>query len=483
MNTMTPAPRAFISYSWTTAEHEDWVMELATDLVESGVDVKLDKWNLREGQETSAFMESMVTDPTIQKVIIVCDRKYAEKSNSRQGGAGTEAQIISKGIFSAQDEGKFVVVSTEHDEARKPVVPAYYTSRMFIDFTDSSKRIDKFEQLLRWIFDKPLHKKPPLGQAPHYITNDKEAVTIPTSAAARRANDALTNGRPFAQGALEEYLEKFASYSSNFRPAPGTDILSEKVQDLLDDFIPFRNEVFEVITNACRFLESSRVGTIIHRFLENFALIFHPHEDESSYNPTAYNVTRFLGWELFMHICVIVRKSDRVDIFDDITSLPYISKSKFRTNSNDLQYFDLFSSDLPLFRERQNSLNKDGQRLLVPEARVLKERCAQSSIRFIEVEEMDFILFLRMSIKNYGHWVPQTLVYRGGHYSEAFPSFVRSTSRRAFDALSPYLGVNYHDFMQFIELTKQGKVWIPKWQHVTINIPVLSNSDKLCTTP
>jgi hypothetical protein len=35
--------RTFISYSWSSPEHEEWVLGLATELEESGVDVILDK--------------------------------------------------------------------------------------------------------------------------------------------------------------------------------------------------------------------------------------------------------------------------------------------------------------------------------------------------------------------------------------------------------------------------------------------------------
>jgi len=40
------APKLFISYSWTSPAHEQWVISLATDLRENGVDVILDKWDL-----------------------------------------------------------------------------------------------------------------------------------------------------------------------------------------------------------------------------------------------------------------------------------------------------------------------------------------------------------------------------------------------------------------------------------------------------
>ena len=51
------ATKAFVSYSWSDPEHEEWVLQLATELMESGVRVILDKWDLKEGHEANAFME------------------------------------------------------------------------------------------------------------------------------------------------------------------------------------------------------------------------------------------------------------------------------------------------------------------------------------------------------------------------------------------------------------------------------------------
>ena len=126
-------PRVFISYSWSSAEYQNWILEFAERLIRDGVDVVLDKWDLKEGHDAHAFMEKMVTDEDITKVIIVSDKKYAEKANDREGGVGTETQIISSEIYSKIEQDKFVVVITEKDEYGKPYLPVYYRSRIFID--------------------------------------------------------------------------------------------------------------------------------------------------------------------------------------------------------------------------------------------------------------------------------------------------------------------------------------------------------------
>ena len=127
------SPKVFISYSWTTPEHEQRVLNIATELVESGIDVIIDKWNLKEGDDADVFMEQMVSDPSIKKVLIICDKMYSEKSDKRKGGAGTEAQIISRRVYEQQsNENKFVVAAFEmNEETGKPYLPVYYGARMY----------------------------------------------------------------------------------------------------------------------------------------------------------------------------------------------------------------------------------------------------------------------------------------------------------------------------------------------------------------
>lgn len=55
--TSTQQPKLFISYSWTTPMHEQWVMDLAQRLADDDVDVIIDKWALQEGHDAHAFME------------------------------------------------------------------------------------------------------------------------------------------------------------------------------------------------------------------------------------------------------------------------------------------------------------------------------------------------------------------------------------------------------------------------------------------
>lgn len=152
-----------MSYSWTTPEHGEWVLNLATELRQDGVDVILDKWDLKDGHDKYSFMERMVSDQTVRKVILVCDKAYAEKADARRGGVGTETQIISKEIYDKVDQEKFVAVITERDENGNAYVPTYYKARKYIDLCNDDQYVKNYEQLLRWIFGKPFYVGCPIS--------------------------------------------------------------------------------------------------------------------------------------------------------------------------------------------------------------------------------------------------------------------------------------------------------------------------------
>ena len=79
-------------------------------LVSDGVDTILDKWNLKEGQDLNQFMESMVSDKSIDRVLIILTKKYAEKANDRIGGVGKETLIISSEVYEKASQTKFIPV-------------------------------------------------------------------------------------------------------------------------------------------------------------------------------------------------------------------------------------------------------------------------------------------------------------------------------------------------------------------------------------
>jgi len=102
------SPKVFISYSWSSPVHQSLVLSWAERLIADGIDVVLDKYDLKEGHDKYAFMERMVTDASVTHVLVLCDQIYSEKADARKAGVGTESQIISKEVYEKVDQSKFV---------------------------------------------------------------------------------------------------------------------------------------------------------------------------------------------------------------------------------------------------------------------------------------------------------------------------------------------------------------------------------------
>lgn len=164
------APKVFISYSWVVA---DKVLELAERLVNpGGVDVILDKWDLKEGHDKYAFMEQAVNNPEITHVLLICDKSYADKANGRTGGVGDETVIISAEVYGKMEQEKFIPIVFEKNDKGNPYLPAYVKTRIYFDLSDEDTYEEQYERLLRNLHGKPAHRKPKLSAPPEWLNDE-----------------------------------------------------------------------------------------------------------------------------------------------------------------------------------------------------------------------------------------------------------------------------------------------------------------------
>ena len=162
-------PKLFISYSQTDDRHKDWVANLAESLLKDGVEVIMDRWDLKYGQEMFAFMEQMVTDPEVDKVLIVCDSLYKEKADGRIGGVGNEVELMVNCIANDTTQEKFFALACEKNEDGNGCIPAYLSSRFYIDFSVPEEFDVNYERLLFFIYGREFHKKPARGGIPERL--------------------------------------------------------------------------------------------------------------------------------------------------------------------------------------------------------------------------------------------------------------------------------------------------------------------------
>ena len=476
------APKLFISYSWSNAEHEQWVIDLASELRESGVDVILDKWDLKEGHDAVAFMEKMVTDPEIKKVAIICDEKYAAKADGRAGGVGTETQIISREVYENQAQEKFVAVVCGKDENGKAYLPTYYKSRIYIDLSEADRYADNFERLLRWIFDKPLYVKPELGNKPSFLS-EGEHVSLGTTAIFKRCVDAIKNHKAHATGSFDEYCTVFAENLERFRISKPDGEFDDAVIKSVEEFLPFRNEIIQLFIAIAQYAPEEQFIQRMHRFFESMIPYMNRPQSISRWSEWDFDNYKFIVHELFLYALAVLLKHDRIE------QANYLLQQQYYLPGNSDYGRDVMVSFI-VFREYMRSFEHRNQRLGLRRrslrADMLKERCAGTGIDFRYLLQADFVAFMRAEVEaqdDYKRWWPETLIYLG-HFNSPFEIFARSVSKSYFNKSKLLLSIEApKDLEPLLKSYQDGSRKLPSWEFNRFSPASLLGYEHLATRP
>jgi hypothetical protein len=130
----------FISYAWENEEYSDWLAQLAAQFREDGVNARLDRWHLKDGQTIPEFMNSEVRQA--DKVLVLCSPKYRQKVHAMEDGgsstgSGWESMLLNSAMFTQDARSKAVTALTlgEWREA----APDYMQGLPYEDLTQSGE--------------------------------------------------------------------------------------------------------------------------------------------------------------------------------------------------------------------------------------------------------------------------------------------------------------------------------------------------------
>lgn len=472
-------PKVFISYSWTSDEYADWVRALAERLRANGVNVILDRWDLRPGQDKFVFMEQMVTDPEMKKVLVMCDRRYAERADSREGGVGTESTIISQEVYNQVGQEKFIPIIAQRGPGGEPYLPAFIKSRIYIDLSDPKLFERGYEDLLRTLIGRPASEKPPLGKPPAYIF-ETDRHPSPTTFAMRAFESALMSDKRHSTGLARDYLDSLLEALADLRV--NVDAVKERGErdalmlGRLDDWDPLRGEWVSFLRLICRYGTDPRLFESIPPFFDSaLELRRGPRQPQWSQH------LDFIVHEAFLYAVTVFLQEQRFDAAALLLSFHY--RDPERTGST--QRYGIFTHGDTRYME--NLLNEtwsrqeNGTKYKYPQQRWLHLRAGEELISFEALTEADLILWLRYMFEidpeamfSLLSWVPITVGSLEDYYwrVDSFPTFKRAASRRFFDQFKIVLGVDSKDeFLQrwnraFPNISKRSGEGTEYWERV-----------------
>lgn len=472
----TKPPKVFTSYSWTSPEHSEWVRLLVDRLRDDGVEGILDVYRLKEGQDKYAFMEQMVTDPDVSKVLVICDKRYAEKADAREGGVGTESTIISQEVYEKVDQKKFIPVVTEFDEAEKPYVPTLMKGRIYIDLSSEEKLAENYEQLIRAIFDKPIHTEPPVGRPPSFLTEEGH-ISTRTGSKLRMLKDAVQRDRPTARGLLVDYLRGFTEAAAGFRfkPEEYEGNFGEKVKSSIHQFLPYRDEFVDFILFVSLYIDDPGAYRKIFQLFESLLPYQEPPPLTSGYDHVGDNF-RFILREMFLYLIAALIRNEKYEIADMFMRQGYFKAPRRGDDRHHETHvsFTVFNTDAHLIE-----VDRSGQ-TTGETAKLLRERASHPELNFEHLIEADFVLFLRNILHRDDFdwfWHPKTL--NRAQYHSVFPLFARAESQANFANLKVLLGVNNkQELEEKLNAAAEGDVFRAIGYRVE-TIKRLMNFDKL----
>ncbi|MEG1313115.1 MAG: TIR domain-containing protein [Bacilli bacterium] len=436
--------KVFISYSWTSDEHVAKVISLAQYLVYNGVDAIIDKWDLEVGNDKYKFMEKMVNDDSVDKVLMILDSGYKEKANQRAGGVGVETQIISSTLYDNNEKNKFLPISFEKDNEGKPYLPTFVANRLYLDLTGEGIDYSTgLEQLLRTIYQFPDQKKPKLGKRPEFLTNE----TLNPFQFSYKANEieAATSTNPSRINNLVKiFLDMLIDESEEY-------LVKESQENIQNEIIGKINELLEVRHAYIKVLES-----ILQSSKKSFSYVIYFFEDfnnkidELQKKPLGlyeYQVesNEFLLHELFLITVSKLIKFEEWNLLKELVTYKYEYR-RLGTNYSFI-YFRPYLSELEKYKA------SDGGQVPSVSGKLIKDR-TKSKRELMEIVDSDLFLHYVSKFDKSGtilqdSWFPE--MYTNFEYGYKMKVISKMKSKKYVDQLLPIFETDFNTLVNYVE--------------------------------
>lgn len=426
-------------------------------MVHDGVDVILDVWDLKEGDDKYAFMEKMVTDESVTHVLVFSDSVYAKKADMRKAGVGTESQIISHEIYSKVKQSKFIPIACEFDDAGEPFLPAFLKARIWIDFSSSEAANDNWEQLIRLLHGKPAYEKPAVGKPPSYITANTITPASPALTKFAALRLAITQDKRGLKLYRQDFLDACYVYADalRIRARPDVTNMGERVLEDCGKLKLVRDHIADWVLLESDVNPSEEFGEALITTLERLLELKSRPPEVNSWNDAWFEAHSVFVYETFLYVVAALLKTGAFETLHLILTSHYLlpevrGPDRFGT-------FDAFYG----YSDALQVLAPTGQRLYAPAAELIKRQADRADLPFAAIMQAELIVLLLSLINDSTRWYPQTL-----HYSSrvgGFPFFVKAAQHRHFKKLAQITGIDSAEKLRDAVKAGHERLEVSRW--------------------
>jgi hypothetical protein len=448
MNATTP--KVFISYSWSCS---DRVMELAERLVNDGIDVVLDKWELKEGQDKHTFMERSVTDNSITKVLMICDKSYAEKADNREGGVGEETMVISPEVYAKVTETKYIPVIFERDENGKEYLPVYLKRSIYFDLSNDDIFEKSYERLLRSLHDKPEHRKPPIGKMPEWLNEEHVSLT-PIRALIKQIQALDGKNQAKQRHLITKFDDEFIKILNELAPINDADF-DDNLLKQIDTAKPLRDIFLDYVETLI--LSGGEVGGALGDFFEQAYNRVYVVGGRSSCSENEFEFGLFLIWEIFIcSTAILLHHENYTDVFNMLKRTYFLRENPLDRDTKPNSFNKLQPANRHIEYRIKPKSKEPNLYTLAGDIVVKRER--QPIITQQTMANADVVLYQLSRVydfvRDYRHWFPIIYPYLDSQCSRQ-QIWSKMISRKQCETLFPLFGVA--ELSQLIEQIKRNK--------------------------
>lgn len=452
-------PKVFISYSWHPKENQIRVQQLAERLSSDGVHVIIDIWDLQDGQDKNMFMEQMVTNPEVKKVLLICNKTYAAKANDRKGGVGIESTIVSEEIYNNAEQTKFIPIVFEYNENGRACVPTFVKSRIFIDLSSDEKFEVGYDQLLRDIYDKPLYQRPPIGRMPSYLETDIPVV-LPTSNKVKAIKNAIMVANPNTNLLIRDYLDLYLASLLQYRidaQSINDSNFIEVVEQSITEMLPLKDDFLNFIQTVVgtpylsKELLSDFFEQLLQFYTDNNIRLF----EGNSLDCVCFDNYRYFNHDLYLSVVTMLLNKEQFDMIHELVSHHFCIVEERRMSYPQEVSFMRFRAYNYTFNKYKNERRQ--MRRVSVVADMMKQNAVK--VKFDEMVRTDLLLyFLSLIYPSKDmferYWYPELSAY-----NQQFVILPKLASLRYFNKAKVMFGIDtIEQFKNLISSIKEPEL-------------------------
>ncbi len=435
-------PKVFLSYSWSSQEHKIRVRNWADRLLNDGIEVVFDEYDLQEGHDIFAFMEKMVNDESVTHVLVFSDKSYSGKADSRKAGVGTESQIISKKIYEQTEQSKFIPIVCEFDEEGNPYLPTFLRSRKYINFSSHELVNKNWKGLIRTLYGQPTHRKPDRGEPPPYITDDSSSQPTSAGLIFQELEHAVMEGKPAVAKFRSEFLDACIDYADSLRVRvpPESAMTVDGIIDDCGKLRPIRNLIVDWVLLETSSTSKEQLENVLIEFLERLRELKLPIRELDWHQNAWFSAHIVFVYETFLYIIAALLKTNSFEILHEIFKTNYFSPEAGRHGGQEYDTFRCFWGSSEFLK--QNLTSQYRSELYSPEAELINRQADRSDIPFESIADAEGLVVFMAILRNI-YWYPGTLSYV--IYSHKFSFIVRAKQHKGFKNLAIITGIDTAD--------------------------------------